>query len=144
MATDKIEVSAVVPASTKDIYDAWLDGKKHAAFTGSGATGAAKVGSRHSAWGGYIHGWTLKLEPGKRIVQSWRTTEFAPEDPDSLLVVKLAKTKGGTKITITHSDIPAGQGSQYQQGWKDHYFTPMEAYFGTKRSKPKAKKATKR
>src|SRR4051812_16744511 len=129
MATEKIQVSAVVPASPNDIYAAWLDGKKHAAFTGGGATAKAKVGTRHTAWDNYIHGWTLELKPGKRILQSWRTTEFNPEDPDSLLEVKLAKAKGGTQITIVHSDIPDGQGAQYEQGWQDHYFEPMAAYF---------------
>ncbi|WP_410962509.1 SRPBCC domain-containing protein, partial [Salmonella sp. SAL4358] len=88
-----------LPATPKAIYEAWLDGKKHTAFTGGGATAQATVGGRHTAWDGYIHGWTLALQPGKRIVQSWRTTEFKPEDPDSLLEVKLAKAKGGTKVT---------------------------------------------
>jgi activator of HSP90 ATPase len=146
MATEKIQVSTVLPATPKDIYEAWLDSKKHSAFTGAGATAQPKVGGRHTAWDGYIHGWTLKLESGKRIVQSWRTTEFKPEDVDSVIDVKLAKAKGGTKVTLSHTDIPAGQGSQYEQGWQDHYFRPMEDYFMAKvsRAKKPAKKAAKK
>jgi uncharacterized protein YndB with AHSA1/START domain len=142
MATEKIQVSTVLPATPKAIYDAWLDGKKHTAFTGGGATARAKVGARHTAWDGYIHGWTLALQPGKRIVQSWRTTEFKPEDRDSVVDVKLSKTKGGTKVTVVHSDIPAGLGPQYEQGWEDHYFRPMETYFAarTSRARKPAKK----
>lgn len=143
MATEKIQVSTVLPATPKAIYDAWLDSKKHSAFTGGGATAQPKVGGRHTAWDGYIHGWTLKLEPGKRIVQSWRTTEFKPEDIDSVIEVKLAKAKGGTKLTVVHSDIPTGQGAQYEQGWQDHYFRPMEEYFTPKASRTK-KSAKKR
>ncbi len=139
MAKDKIRLSTVLPGQPKDLYAAWLDGKKHSAFTGAGATAQAKVGTRHSAWDGYIHGWTLALQPGKRIVQSWRTTEFAAEDPDSLLDVQFAKAKEGTKLTITHTEIPVGQGVKYEQGWHDHYFRLMEDYFLTK-NKPAAKK----
>ena len=29
----------------------------------------------------------MELEPGKRIVQSWRTTNFADADPDSRITV---------------------------------------------------------
>jgi uncharacterized protein YndB with AHSA1/START domain len=146
MATEKIQVSAVLPATPKDIYEAWLDSRKHSAFTGGGATAQPKVGGRHTAWDGYIHGWTLKLEPSKRIVQSWRTTEFRPEDVDSVIDVKLAKMKGGTKVTLVHSDIPAGQGAQYEQGWQDHYFRPMEDYFMAKvsRAKKPGKKGAKK
>ena len=50
-------------------------------MTGAAARIAGRVGAAYSAWDGYIAGKTLELAPGKRIVQSWRTTEFASDDP---------------------------------------------------------------
>jgi activator of HSP90 ATPase len=35
----------------------------------------------------------------------------------------------GTRVTIIHSEIPAGQGEGYKKGWKDFYFKPMKKYF---------------
>ena len=72
---------------------------------------------------------TLELKPHTRILQSWRTTDFAEEEPDSLLEVLLAKTKGGTRLTLNHSKIPTGHGPEYKKGWIDFYFKPMKEYF---------------
>ncbi len=144
MATETIRASAVIPATTTAVYDAWIDGKKHAAFTGAPAKIDRKVGGRHVAWGGYIHGWNLRLEPGKRIVQSWRTTDFGPPDPDSVIDVRFKKVKGGTEVTIVHTDIPEGLGKGYEEGWLEHYFTPMTVHFAKAAAKAPKKPAAKK
>lgn len=125
----KFTVSAMIPATPDDIYNAWLDSRKHAAMTGVAAKCSRRVGAKFTAWDGYIEGTNLELEPGKRIVQSWRTSEFAPTDADSRLEVVLAPSARGTKVTLRHSHLPA-HGMQYKQGWVDAYFNPMKAYFG--------------
>jgi uncharacterized protein YndB with AHSA1/START domain len=48
---------------------------------------AARVGGRFTAGGVYMQGATLELDPPRKIVQSWRTTEFPEEAPDSRLEV---------------------------------------------------------
>lgn len=130
MSADSFEVSAVIPAALEAVYKAWLSGEEHAAMTGGGATGSARVGGQFTAWDGYIKGKNLELGPGKRIVQSWRTSEFADGDADSRLEVVLVPVKGGTKVTLRHSNIPAGHGAGYKSGWVEHYFGPMKEYFG--------------
>ncbi len=129
MATESLKVSEIVPAAPALIYEAWMDAKKHAAFTGAAAAVDPRPGGRFSAWDGYIEGTTLELEPGKRIVQAWRTTEFPPGSPDSRVLVLLEPAEGGTRITITHTEIPEGQGASYESGWKDYYFQPLLKYF---------------
>lgn len=127
--TESISVSAVLPATPKQIYDAWLSSKGHTDMTGGEAQCTAKIGATFTAWDGYIEGKNLELEQGKRIVQSWRTSEFPETAEDSRLEILLEKAKGGTKITLNHTNIPKGQGKQYKQGWHDHYFEPMKEYF---------------
>ena len=119
----------VVAAEPKAVYAAWMSSKGHGAMTGSGAKISAKVGSAFTSWDGYISGKTLELEPGSRILQSWRTTDFESGEPDSLLEVLLEKAKGGTKVTLVHTNIPAGHGAEYRKGWLDFYFKPMKDYF---------------
>ena len=99
-------------------------------MTGSVAKVSGRLRGKFSAWDGYISGKTLELDPERRIVQAWRTTEFPKDAPDSHLEVFLAKTKSGTKVTLTHTKIPEGQSVSYKQGWEDFYFTPMKKYFG--------------
>ena len=88
-----------------------------------------KAGGKFSAWDGYIFGQTLELTPHQRIVQAWRTSEFPQDAPDSHLEVLLEEVAGGTKVTITHRDMPKDQVESYRQGWEDFYFKPMNEYF---------------
>jgi activator of HSP90 ATPase len=137
-------VSAVVPATPQVIYDAWLDGKRHGAMNGGGpATASKRVGGAFTAWDGYINGKNLALEPGKRIVQSWRTTQFTDKDADSQIDVTLAKVTGGTKVTLKHTNVPDGHDG-YKSGWTSHYFEPMKKYFAAKPKKLAAKKPAKK
>jgi len=124
------KLSAVIPAIPSEIYKAWLSTKGHTAMTGSPAKVNGKVGGKFTAWDGYIFGTTLELTRDSRIVQAWRTSEFADDDPDSLLEVVLKAVKGGAKVTFTHTKIPKGQADSYQQGWDDFYFKPMKQHFG--------------
>lgn len=122
-------VSAIIPAKRNKVYRAWLSSKKHSLMTGGEAKVSKNVGDSFSAWDGYITGTNLILEPKKRIVQNWRTSEFIEEEESSKLEILFKKVKGGTKVIITHTNLPA-HGAQYKDGWDVHYFTPMKQYFG--------------
>lgn len=132
MAKERIQVSTVLPASPGRVYLAWLDAEEHSAFTGGKANVDPVVGGRFSAWDGYIEGMTIEVDPGKRILQTWRTSEFPKGHNDSRLEVGLEAVNGGTRLTVRHWDIPEGQGQKYKTGWVDHYFEPMKQYFTTR------------
>ena len=129
-----IRLTATISAKPKEVYEAWLDGKTHAAMTGGGkATSQPRVGGKFTAWDGYISGKHVELKPGKLIVQTWRSTEFAADCPDSRLEVRLAPAPTGTRVTLIHSETPEGSAESYEQGWKDFYFSPMKKYFKAKK-----------
>jgi len=131
------EVSDVIPATPQEIYNAWLDSDSHSDMTGApGATVSSKKGGSFSVWGGYITGKNLVLESGKRIVQSWRTTQFTKVHKDSQIEVILDAVKGGTRVTIRHTNVPDDQTSYEKGGWQDNYFDPMKRYFKDKAKKP--------
>ena len=127
--TEAIEVSTLLPVTPQRLYEAWLDGDEHGKFSGGIAEVDPRVGGRYSAWDGYITGVTLELQPPRRILQSWRTSDFPPGSPDSRLEVLMKEEADGTRLTLRHTDIPDGQGEDYRQGWLDYYFEPMMAYF---------------
>jgi activator of HSP90 ATPase len=138
--TETIHVVGHVPAKPRAVYDAWIDGESHAAMTGSPAASEAREGGRFDAWDGYITGTHLELRGPKRVVQTWRTTEFSAKTPDSKLIVLFEPEQDGTRVTIVHTDIPRGQGAQYEQGWKDHYLRPMARFFRKRREARKSKR----
>ncbi len=131
MATESIEVTAVIPATAERIYEAWLDSALHTAMTGGDAEIDASIDGAHMAWGGYISGKTLELEPGRRIVQSWYATDFPEGSEPSRLVVTIEPDGENARVHLAHSDLPAGTSEGYANGWQEHYFTPMMAYFET-------------
>ncbi len=98
-------------------------------MTGSPARIEPRVGGAFTAWDGYISGRTAALKPYTRIVQDWRTTEFPDGSADSKLELILEPVEGGTKLTLTHSNIPEGQADSYKDGWDEYYFIPMRKYF---------------
>jgi len=138
MATDSIHVSALIPASPQAVYDAWLSSEGHAKMTGAAASVEGRVGGKHSAWDGYISGETLELDPGRRIVQSWRAADFPDGAGHSQVVVKLEEEGGQTRLVIDHTELPEGHGARFQSGWQDFYLTPMLAHFGAAAEEPAA------
>ena len=115
-------------STPKEIYTAWLDSEKHGEMTGGAAQISNKEGDAFSAWDGYISGKNITLEPFQRIVQSWRTTEFEDDEPDSRIEILLKTVNGQTELTLIHSNL-SENGGHYKQGWIDYYFQPMKSYF---------------
>lgn len=130
--SDSIKLSATIPVDAKTIYSAWLDSEKHSAFTKSKAKIERKVDSEFTAGDGYISGTLKLLHMNKRIVHTWRSTDFAEDAEDSLLEVSFEKVEKGTKVIVQHSNLPVGTGQSYRKGWRDNYFKPMKEYFAPK------------
>jgi len=141
MPTESVRVSSVLPTNADRVYAAWLDSLEHSRMTGGQATVDARVGGRHTAWDDYIEGEILALEPGRRIVQSWRSTEFPEGHAPSHLEIVLEDVPGGCEVTVIHTEIPEGQGDRYEEGWASHYFVPMKKHFAPAPEKPTVKKA---
>jgi len=123
-------LSEVFKSTAAEIYNAWLSTDGHSTITGSNAKVDGTIGGKFTAWDGYIFGTTLELTSNQRIVQAWRTSEFADDAPDSRLEVIFEDVEDGAKVILTHSDMPEDQMDGYRQGWEDFYFKPMRAYYG--------------
>jgi uncharacterized protein YndB with AHSA1/START domain len=128
-----ITQKVVVSAAPADVFEAFVNPRKHAAFTGSPATGTGKVGGKFTAWDGYISGVYRALVPGKTIVQDWRTTEWPEAAADSRIELTFKAITGGTELRMVHSNVPAGQADSLRQGWIDFYWKPLAQYFSTQR-----------
>ena len=129
LKTTTIEQKVIVAAKPDQVYEMYVDAKKHSEFTGAKATSQQKVGGKMTAWDGYAFGKYLELERGKKIVQEWKTTEWPEGYPPSTLEISLKPSKGGTELTMAHSRVPAEQAEDYRQGWIDFYWKPLQGYF---------------
>ena len=100
-----IRQSATFKAEPHAVYEALMDSRQHARFTGSPARLSRKVGGEFSAYGGYITGRNLELVPDRRIVQAWHASEW-PAGHMSKVTYRLTPVKSGTRVDFTHSGVP--------------------------------------
>jgi activator of HSP90 ATPase len=126
--SNEFTLSINLPVTAEAIYKSWLSTPGHSAMTGSPAKVDGRKGGDFTAWDGYIWGTFLELEKNKKIVQTWRTSEFPEAAEDSHVEVLLEEKNGKTTLTLVHTNIPQGQDS-YKQGWEDFYFKPMKEHF---------------
>ncbi|MFY0673361.1 MAG: SRPBCC domain-containing protein [Bacteroidia bacterium] len=128
---DSIQLEKYFSASAQTVYNSWLRTDGHSKMTGGEAQSEPIEGSEYMAWDNYIFGKHLELKPYAFIKQTWRSTEFNDNDQDSIVEIRLEDTDKGCKMVLKHFNIPSGQGKRYESGWVDHYFSPMDKYFGT-------------
>lgn len=133
LKTKTIKQTAFILAKPVQVYDAFLNARKHAAFTGAKAACEPKAGGKFTAYDGYISGKNVQLERARRIVQEWQTTEWPAGAPPSRLEFTFKPKGTGTEVTMVHSKVPAGQAESYRQGWIDYYWEPLKEYFAKKK-----------
>ncbi|MCB9658986.1 MAG: SRPBCC domain-containing protein [Sandaracinaceae bacterium] len=130
MSLEEVQVSSLIPASPNAIYAAWMDSRRHSAITGSVAVINPWVGGRVSARARFVEATHVKLDTGKQILLAWRTQDFPPEAADSHVEILLQPAAGGTKVSIHHTQIPAGHSAAAREIWRAAYLDPMKRYFG--------------
>ena len=130
MAKDKFKVTVKLNCKAKDVFKGWLDNKLHAKFTGGAK---AKIdpneGGSFDVYDGYISGKNVEIFPYKKIIQTWRTTEFDVKDQDSMLELLFTQKEDYTLMSLSHTNIPEGDGERYKKGWKDYYFSYMKRHY---------------
>lgn len=114
-------------AKPHDVFEALMDSKKHSSFTSSKASISRKVGGKIQAYDGYIEGKNLQIIKDKKIVQSWRGSGW-PKGHFSKATFSLTKTKTGTCLTFTQTDVPDSDYKSISKGWYEHYWTPLKLY----------------
>jgi activator of HSP90 ATPase len=130
MKTKSLRQSATLNASAGEVYDMLMNSKKHTAFSGAKATVSPKVGGKFSVFDGYSFGTNLELKAGKKIVQSWRATDW-PEGHYSKVTFNLLK-KGAnkTRLVFFQSGIPSNKYNDMKSGWTEFYWDPMKKKLG--------------
>lgn len=128
MKTKTIRQTATFNASPEEVYEILMDSGKHSKLTGGKASISRKEGGNFSAYDGYCSGKNLELIPGKKIVQSWRASEWE-EGHYSKATFSLSKTKTGTKLAFTQTNVPLKYYNSIKKGWIDYYWAPMKKKF---------------
>ena len=122
-----IEQEIIIKCSPHEIYEAFMDSKKHSKFTESKAKISREVGGSFSIYEGSINGENVELIQDKKIVQTWRSEdEDWPEKYYSTITLILEPIDQGTLIKFKHVDIPKAAYESVKEGWDIYYWDPLK------------------
>jgi len=116
-----------IKATAQRVYDALLDAKQFAAFTGLPAEVSRDAGGAFSLFGGLIVGRNVELIPNKLIVQAWRPAHWNLGQY-SIVRIELKEQAGQTRIILDHSGFPEGDFRHLNSGWTEHYWEPLKKF----------------
>lgn len=125
MGSKTIRQSVTFRASPHDVYEVLMDAKRHSALTGAEVRIERSVGGKFSVYGGEIQGSNLELVPDRKIVQSWRYSDW-PEGHYAKATFLLEEVPNGTRLAFTQTGVPEKFYEDIAQGWKDYYWEPMK------------------
>jgi len=115
--------------SPQRLYEAILDQKQFAAFSGMPATIDPTPGGAFSQFGGQIAGRTVELVPNQRIVQAWRPAHWDP-GIYSIAHFEFKPRAAETTLIFDHTGFPAGEYDHLDWGWHNHYWDPLKKFLG--------------
>ena len=133
--TKAIEQTVQFNATPQELFEMYLDSKKHTDATGGRARMSRKVGGKFTAWNEMLHGRNLMIVPNRMIVQSWRSINFKKSDPDSILILFFGKTAKGGEVELTHVNVPPHDHQGVTTGWRKYYWEPWKKYLVAKKKK---------
>jgi activator of HSP90 ATPase len=114
--------------SPHQLYEAILDQKQFAAFSGMPATIDPTPGGAFNTFGGLIVGRTIELVANQRIVQAWRPTHWDP-GVYSVIHFEFKPRAAETALIFDHTGFPAGEYDHLDWGWHNHYWEPLKKFF---------------
>jgi activator of HSP90 ATPase len=115
-------------ASPQQLYEALLDSKQFAEFSGRPAEINREAGGAFSLFKGHIVGRNLELVPNERIVQAWRVATW-PDGAYSIVRFELKPQGSGTHLVFDHIGFPEGLHDHLAAGWEENYWSLLKKYF---------------
>ena len=137
---ESIHQETMFKANRKRVYEALTDTKQFDKIIqlspemragqsfGTSPTGISReAGGAFSIFGGHIVGRHIELAPNERIVQAWRVVDWEA-GVYSIAKFELVEQGAGTKLVFDHTGFPKGQAEHLAEGWKGHYWEPLEKF----------------
>uniref|UniRef100_A0A1Y1KRG0 Activator of Hsp90 ATPase AHSA1-like N-terminal domain-containing protein n=2 Tax=Photinus pyralis TaxID=7054 RepID=A0A1Y1KRG0_PHOPY len=127
--TDKEEFRT----TADEMYQTFVDPQRLAAFTRSPPKvfEGANKGGKFELFGGNVSGEYLELEPGKKIVQSWRLSQW-PAGHFSKLHIEFEQNNVDhvTVMRVEWKGVPVGQEEVTKRNWLEYYVKSIKQTFG--------------
>ncbi len=119
--------------TAEEMYQTFVDPQRLAAFTRSPPKvfEGAEKGGKFELFGGNVSGEYLELESPKKIVQSWRLSQW-PAGHYSKLQIEFDQNDVDhvTVMRVTWEGVPVGQEEVTKRNWLEYYVKSIKTTFG--------------
>lgn len=115
-------------ATTSDLYELYMNAKKHSAATGTATKISEKEGAKYSAGDDYITGKNLVLLKNKMIVQTWKAADWDQQEQDSIFILTFEQRGKDAVLNMVHANLPDKHAESIKKGWTIYYWNPWKAY----------------
>ncbi len=120
-----------IHASVETVWQALTDPKIINEWGGGPAIMDGEEGTQFSLWGGDVHGKNTAVHTGKKLVQDWYGGDWGQP---SIVEFELEGNDGRTLLTLTHTDIPAEEFDEIEDGWNTYYLGPLKKLLESKKA----------
>jgi len=127
MKTKTLHQIVSFKGTAHELYEALMDSKRHAEFTGAKATISRKVGGIFQTYDEYASGKNIELIPDKKIVQKWRAADW-PKDHYSTTTYVFKEKDGETLLDFIQTEIPIESYAEIERGWTEWYWDRLKIY----------------
>lgn len=119
--------------TAEELYQTFVDPARLAAFTRSPPKvfEGAQKGGKFELFGGNVSGEYLELEQPKKVVQSWRLSQW-PAGHYSKLQIEFDQNDVDhvTVMRVTWEGVPVGQEDVTKRNWLEYYVKSIKTTFG--------------
>lgn len=114
-----------LPLSISQAYNALANGAAFSEFTGAPASIRPVPGSTFEVYGGVLNGFILDTAPNERIVQAFRTKDWAPGVFSILDLRFRSLSENETEIELIHYGIPESHNESNEKVWDEFYWKKL-------------------
>ncbi|KAJ1798129.1 Co-chaperone [Coemansia sp. RSA 2599] len=128
-STVSISQNAEFMCSASDLFATLTDPQRVAIWTRAPADIQPKEGTEFKLFNGHIEGKIVKLEPGKRIEQTWRVATW-PKGHYSKVKIDLDQQSSSTRLTLKQTSVPFNEEDATKANWDRYYWNSIKGCFG--------------
>lgn len=129
MKTKTIHQSFTINVTPHELYETYLDPRKHAKITGTKAKFSREPGSPFTADGTHVTGILMEFVPDEKIVLSWHGANW-PEGHFSKVTLRFEPARNGETWLILHqSGVPEELFDGTEKYWNERYWEPLKRKF---------------
>jgi activator of HSP90 ATPase len=119
-----------IHAPILEVWKALVDPKYIRAWGAGPLSMSEEIGEKFELWGGEIWGKNIEVESQKKLVQEWYSGD--KWEKPSIVSFELFKDDSGTRLDLTHKNIPDAEFEEVDNGWKIYYLGPIKKYLEKK------------